>query len=179
MGAERLTDEHILRLANQAIAKAKVPSDVMSYDDCLESALYGIAEGYRKFREDNFQSTREWLSMQAYYQIKTDLRKRLKKTSREAPLENADALESERTRTTLEEMEHEERAHALETLLSTLKRRERLIVTRIAIDGETFTQVAKSLRMKRTEVQKRYKDSLDFLRATALLAAASMEYKER
>ena len=179
MGAERLTDEHILRLANQAVAKAKVPSDVMSYDDCLESALYGIAEGYRKFREDNFQSTREWLSMQAYYQIKTDLRKRLKKASRETPLENAEALESERTRTTLEEMEHEERAHALETLLSTLKRRERLIVTRIAIDGETFTQVAKSLRMKRTEVQKRYKDSLDFLRATALLAAASLEDKER
>lgn len=175
MGAERLTDEHIMRLANQAVAKAKVPSEVMSYDDCLESALYGIAEGYRKFQEDNFQSTREWLSMQAYYQIKTDLRKRLKKASREAPLENEDALESERTRTTLEEMEHEERAQALETLLSTLKRREMAIVTRIAIDGETFTQVAKSLRIKRTEVQKRYKDSLDFLRSTALLAAASMD----
>lgn len=178
MEAEQLTDEHLMRIANQAVAKVKVPPEVMSYEECLESALYGIAEGYRKFREDNFQSTREWLSMQAYYQIKTDLRKKLRTASRETPLDAPEKRRSERTKTPDEEMEHRERAHALETLLSTLKSRERAIVTRIAINGETFSQVAKSLRMTRYEVQKRYRDSLDFLRAAALFAAASIE-KER
>ena len=172
-----LSDEHILRIANQAVAKVKVPPEVMSYEECLESAMFGIAAGYKKFVADNFQSTREWLAMQAYYQIKTDLRKKLRTSSRETTLETPKKNPSETTKTPDEEMIHEELAHALETLLSTLKSRERTIVTRIAICGDTFTQVAKSLRMKRSEVQKRYRDSLDFLRATALLAAASVEDK--
>ena len=92
MEAEILSDEHILHLAKQAVAKVRVPPGIMTYEERLASALYGIANGYWKFNPENFQSTREWLSMQAYYQIKTDAAKRTRTLSRETAIEEPERI---------------------------------------------------------------------------------------
>lgn len=170
MEAEILSDEHILHLAKQAVAKVRVPPGIMTYEERLASALYGIANGYWKFNPENFQSTREWLSMQAYYQIKTDAAKRTRTLSRETAIEEPERIIATGTKTPQRQIENEEKAEAVRKLLLTLNRRDRAIVTRVCLQGETFTRVAKSFRMSRYEVQKRYKEAMGRLREVAVYA---------
>ena len=160
MEAERLSDEHILHLAKQAVAKVRVPPGIMTYEERLASALYGIANGYRKFDPENWQSTREWLAMQAYYQIKTDAGKMTRTLSRETTIDEPERIVAERSITPERQIESEEDAETLRKLLDTLDRRDRAIVTRICLNGQTFTQVAKSFGMKRSEIQRRYKEAI-------------------
>ena len=174
MEAERLSDEHILHLAKQAVGKVRVPPEIMSYEECLESALFGIANGYRKFDPENWQSTREWLAMQAYYQIKTDAGKKTRNVSRETAIGEPERLAAERTRTPDEELVLEEKSESAEKLLARLDPRERTTVTLICLRGQTLTQVAKRFRMKRSEVQRRYRDALDRLREIAVQAGKQL-----
>lgn len=177
---ENLTDEHILRIAHQAVAKARIPSEVIPYEDCLDIALMGIARGYEKFNRDkngeynpyaNWGSKiRPWLSMQALFAIRDEAKKRRIELSRQTLLEETEFLEDQETLTPLDEMIQEERTQAAETLLSCLKKQDRDIVRRICIFGESIAHVAKRFRLKRKEVEKRYNDSLDYLRSVSLAA---------
>lgn len=162
--AERLTDEHLLRLAKQAVKKAKIPPGVLSYDECLSAALFGIANGYKKFQEDQWRSTREWLSMQALYQIRMDAKKAALNASREITSDCFDWTAAPLSLTPLEDSIESENTICLETLLKTLPQREEKIVRAVALGGESFASVARRLRLPRTQVIRTYRSALRRLR---------------
>lgn len=165
------SDEHLMRLANSAIRRANIPPEIMTYDECLSSALTGIAVGWERYNRQNWQSSLEWLSMQAYYQIKTDCKKRVREMQRENQSEDISWIESPKTLSPPQEMILEERSEAVNALLSILSRRDRVIVTRIAVHGENFKTVAKRCKISLYQVKKRYLAALDKLRLVAIFAA--------
>lgn len=165
------SNEHLMRLANSAVRRAKIPSEIMSYDECLSSALLGITIGWERYNRRNWQSSLEWLSMQAYYQIKSDCKKRMRELQRENKAEDVSWIESPKTLPPLQEMIREERAAAVNAMLSILSRRDRMIVTRIAIHGENYKTVAKRCKISLLQVKKRYLAAIDKLRTFAISAA--------
>lgn len=167
--------DHLMRLANQAVARANIPSEIMTREECLNSALYGIARGWDKYNRKLWQSSLEWLSMQAYYQIKNDCDKRLRTLNQEPTADNLDQMESPKTVTPLEAMVAEESAEGVEALLSVLSKRDRKIVTRIVFHGDSCRAVARRLGIKFGEVKKRYQSALDKMRLVAVIAAEAVE----
>ena len=172
-----LSDEHYMRMANQAVTRANIPPSVMSREECLESALCGIAIGWERYNEDAWQSSFEWLSMQAYYQIKNDYKKRLRELQMAMPVEDFSWIPSS-TLSPQQEIEREEQSEAVSALLSVLPRLDRAIVKRIAIHGDNWKRVAKRFRLWMGEVKKRYFGSLEKLRIVALAAAEASEDAE-
>ena len=165
-----LSAEHYMRMANQAVTRANIPPSVMSRDECLSSALYGIVVGWERYNEDAWQSSFEWLSMQAYYQVKNDYKKRLRELQRTVPVEDFSWIPS-RIPSPDREMESEEESEAVSALLSVLPRLDRAIVKRIAIHGDNWKRVAKRFRLRMGEVKKRYFGALEKLRIVALAEA--------
>ena len=165
-----LSEEHYLRMANQAVTRANIPPSVMSREECLSSALYGIAVGWERYNEDAWQSSFEWLSMQAYYQIKNDYKKRLRELQRTMPVEDFAWVPSQ-NKTPGQEMECEEESEAVSALLSVLQPLDRDIVRRIAVNGDNWKRVAKRFRLRMGEVKKRYFAAIEKLRVVALAAA--------
>lgn len=159
------SEEHLMRLANQAVTRARIPPEIMSREECLDSALYGIAVGWKRYNPNIWQSSLEWLSMQAYYQVKSDCKKKLKTLNRENGTDDLEWVVCPRSHHPLDAMAREEAAAKFNALLSVLPKRDRAIVTRIAVMGETFKAVAKRHRLKRGEVMRLYAASLDKLRA--------------
>lgn len=172
-----LSAEHYMRMANQAVTRANIPPSVMSREECLESALYGIVVGWERYNEDAWQSSFEWLSMQAYYQVKNDYKKRLRELQRTVPVEDFSWIPSQ-IPSPGREMESEEESEAVSALLSVLPRLDRAIVKRIAIHGDNWKRVAKRFRLRMGEVKKRYFGSLEKLRVIALAAAEATEEAE-
>lgn len=185
----QLTDEHILNIAHQAVIKAKIPTEVMSYDDCLDMALFGIAKGYDKFNRDkqgvydkyaNWGSKFvPWISMKAFYAIKDEARKRSLNNTRETPLEESEQREARDTKTPLEERYAEERNSAVRKLLSCLRKKDREIVSRLCLDGESVNKVAKRLNKKRKAVEKRYNDLLLYLGICRKLSFIDLDETDR
>lgn len=172
-----LSNEHYQRMANQAVTRANIPPSVMSRDECFASAMYGIALGWERYNKDAWQSSFEWLSMQAYYQIKNDYKKRLRELQQTKQIDDFSWISSQ-TATPDKEMEREEQSDALNALLSVLPRLDRAIVKRIAINGDNWKRVAKRFHLRMGEVKKRYYASLEKLRAVAISARESTEDPE-
>lgn len=172
------SDEHLMRLANQAIRRARIPADIMTYEECLSSALMGITVGWERYNRRNWQSSLEWLSMQAYYQIMSDCKVRVREMNRNQSVEDITRYESVKTPSAIKEAEREERAQAVNALMSVLSLRDRKIVTLIAVDGLNYKATAKKLRMRLFEVRKRYLAALDKLRLVGLYAAETVRESE-
>lgn len=173
------SDEHLMRLANSAVHRANIPPEIMSYDECLSSALLGITIGWERYNRRNWQSSLEWLSMQAYYQIKSDCKKRMTELQRENKAEDVSWIESQKTLTPPQEMIREERSAAVNALLNILSRRDRVIVTRIAIYGENYKTVAKRCKISLLQVKKRYLAAIEKLRLIAISAAEVVKEADR
>lgn len=173
-----LSAEHYMRMANQAVTRANIPPSVMSRDECLDSALYGIALGWERYNKDAWQSSFEWLSMQAYYQVKNDYKKRLRELQKMVPVEDLSRVPSQ-TLSPGQEMESEEESEAVSALLSVLPRLDRAIVKRIAIHGDNWKRVAKRFSLRMGEVKKRYFEALEKLRVVAIAAAEATEEEKR
>ena len=103
--------------------------------------------------------------------MEADAAKRTRTLSRETVIEEPERIVATGTKTPQRQIENEEKAETVRKLLLTLDRRDRAIVTRVCLQGETFTRVAKSFRMSRYEVQKRYKEAIGRLRSVMVYAA--------
>lgn len=169
------SDEHLMKLANKAVSKARIPASIMSYDECLSSAYLGIMKGWEKYDANAWQSSLEWLLMQGYYQILSDAKKTTRNLSREIPREDFDYEEDSERPSPLEQLEEEEREDAINALLSVLSKRDRIIVRRIAIYGESAQKVSRRLKLKRSEVKKRYAEAIERLKLIIVAAAESVE----
>ena len=184
-----LTDEHILNIAHQAVVKAKIPAEVMSYDDCLEIALFGIGKGYDKFNRDkegvydkyaNWGSKFiPWISMKALYAIKDEARKRSLNNSRETLIEELEQREASDTKTPIEDRYIEERNSAVRRLLSCLHKKDREIVQRLCISGESVNKVARLMNKKRKAIEKRYSDLLVYLGVCRKLSFIDLDEMDR
>lgn len=156
----------MLNIAKLAVKKSHIPFALMDYEEQLSSALFGIALGLKKYEVERWQSLREWLSMQALYQIRTDAHKKSTITAREVSTEELAWAES-LTATPLALLLSDETSDKLEKLMAKLTRRQRALVRRIAIGGETFAAVAKRLRLPRGQIMREYRAALKLLAQTA------------
>ena len=154
--------DHLANIAKNAVLRAKIPFDKMSFEDQISSAYFGIAKGLENFQPGAWQSSRVWLSMQAYFQLKNDFKRAVQNRQREMPIiEETSANSAELPPLDMSILDEDrERFYRA---FNRLSKRQQKIVWASAVNGEHFSHIAAQMNLSRTLVIREYRKAVSAL----------------